>query len=95
MVDAGHGAVPTVCIGGINLDNTAKVLAQSSAAPEKSLDGVAVVSAIIAAEDPAEASRQFAGHIAVATIPLVVGAVARATPLSHNMTNLVSESGQV
>lgn len=92
MVEAGHGAVPTVCIGGINNDNAAKVLAQSSAAPTKSLDGVAVVSAIIAAEDPAEAARLLAGHVAVAAIPLVVGAVGRTTPLSHNMTNLVVQN---
>lgn len=92
MVEAGHGAVPTVCIGGINNDNAAKVLAQSSAAPAKSLDGVAVVSAIIAAEDPAEAARCLAGHVAVAAIPLVVGAVGRTTPLSHNMTNLVVQN---
>ncbi|KAM3512328.1 hypothetical protein MY11210_004041 [Beauveria gryllotalpidicola] len=92
MVEAGHGAVPTVCIGGINNDNAAKVLAQSSAAPAKSVDGVAVVSAIIAAEDPAEAARLLAGHLAVAAIPLVVGAVGRTTPLSHNMTNLVVQN---
>ncbi|KAM3503267.1 hypothetical protein MY10362_004306 [Beauveria mimosiformis] len=92
MVEAGHGAVATVCIGGINNDNAAKVLAQSSAAPAKSLDGVAVVSAIIAAKDPAEAARLLAGHVAVAAIPLVVGAVGRTTPLSHNMTNLVVQN---
>ncbi|KAM3432314.1 hypothetical protein MY4824_006635 [Beauveria thailandica] len=92
MVEAGHGAVPTVCIGGINNDNAATVLAQSSAAPAKSLDGVAVVSAVIAAEDPAEAARLLAGHVAVAAIPLVVGAVGRTTPLSHNMTNLVVQN---
>ncbi|XWW96967.1 hypothetical protein V2A60_004947 [Cordyceps javanica] len=92
MAEAGHGAVPTVCIGGVNNDNAAEVLAQTSAAPAKSLDGVAVVSAVIAADDPAEAARHLAGHIAVAAIPLVVGAVGRATPLSHNMTNLVVQN---
>lgn len=92
MAEAGHAAVPTVCIGGVNNDNAAKVLAQTSAAPVKSLDGVAVVSAIIAADDPAEAARHLAGHVAVAAIPLVVGAVGRTTPLSHNMTNLVTFS---
>lgn len=93
MVEAGHGAVPAVCIGGISNDNAAEVLAQTNAAPAvKPLDGVAVVSAIIAAADPAEAAQSLAGHIAVAAIPLVVGAVGRATPLSHNMTNLASPS---
>jgi thiamine-phosphate diphosphorylase/hydroxyethylthiazole kinase len=89
MHDAGHGSVPTVCIGGINTENTAAVLAQSSAAPKKSLDGVAVVSAIVAAEDPAAAARDISGKVAVAGIPLAIDAVARTTPLSHNMTNLV------
>lgn len=92
MAHAGHGAVPTVCIGGINNDNAAEVLAQTSAAPEKAIDGLAVVSAIIAAQDPAEAARCLGGHIAKATIPLAFGAVGRTTPLSHNMTNLVSHS---
>ncbi|KAK3185434.1 thiamine biosynthetic bifunctional enzyme [Lecanicillium sp. MT-2017a] len=92
MHDAGHGAVPTVCIGGINAGNTAAVLAQSSAAPKKSLDGVAVVSALIAADDPAAAARDLAGKVAVAGIPLAIGAVARTTPLSHNMTNLVVQN---
>ncbi|KAJ6780711.1 hypothetical protein PWT90_02319 [Aphanocladium album] len=92
MVEAGHAAVPTVCIGGVNNDNAAKVLAETSAAPDKALDGVAVVSAIVTAEDPADAARQLAGHIAVAAIPLAVGAVGRTTPLSHNMTNLVVQN---
>jgi thiamine-phosphate diphosphorylase/hydroxyethylthiazole kinase len=45
-----------VCIGGINASNIQRVLYQSSH-PMKALDGVAVVSAIIAAKDPAQASR--------------------------------------
>lgn len=49
--------VKTVCIGGINATNTQRVLYQA-ASPEKKLDGVAVVSAIIAAPEPEEASRK-------------------------------------
>lgn len=92
MDSAGYGAVPTVCIGGVNTGNTATVLRQSSAAPRKSLDGVAVVSAIIAAEDPAAASRDLLGQVAVGKIADVVGAVAKTAPLSHNMTNLVVQN---
>jgi len=50
--------VGTVCIGGINATNIQRVLFQSSA-ELKSLDGVAVVSAIVAATDPEQA----AGHL--------------------------------
>lgn len=49
--------VSTVCIGGINATNIQRVMFQSSA-PSKSLDGVAVVSAIIAASDPEKAASE-------------------------------------
>ncbi|KAK3380054.1 Hydroxyethylthiazole kinase family-domain-containing protein [Lasiosphaeria ovina] len=49
--------VRTVCIGGINESNVARVLFQS-AAPSKSLDGVALVSAIMAAPDPEAAAHK-------------------------------------
>jgi thiamine-phosphate diphosphorylase/hydroxyethylthiazole kinase len=48
--------VRTVCIGGINASTIQRVMFQSSH-PSKALDGVAIVSAIIAAKDPTEASR--------------------------------------
>ncbi|KAK7544634.1 Hydroxyethylthiazole kinase family-domain-containing protein [Phyllosticta citribraziliensis] len=50
-------SVSTVCIGGINASNTQRVLYQS-AAPSKQLDGVAVVSAIIGADDPFKAAQE-------------------------------------
>lgn len=90
LAGAGYASIPTVCIGGINTENTAAVLAKSSAAPHKTLDGVAVVSAIVAAADPAAAARDLLGKVTVAKIADVIGAVAKTTPLSHNMTNLVS-----
>ncbi|KAI0405362.1 Hydroxyethylthiazole kinase family-domain-containing protein [Xylaria palmicola] len=49
--------VQTVCIGGINASNTSRVVWQS-AVDGKSLDGVAVVSAIMAAADPEASARQ-------------------------------------
>ncbi|ROV87370.1 hypothetical protein VSDG_09873 [Cytospora chrysosperma] len=58
----GHGHVPTVCIGGINASNTPQVLFRGSP-PEKPLDGIAVVSAIVAARDPEAASRQLLGLV--------------------------------
>ncbi|KAL2213424.1 Hydroxyethylthiazole kinase [Sarocladium strictum] len=91
MVAAGYGHVPTVCIGGVNASNTAAVLAEA-ASPEKSLDGVAVVSAIVAADDPAAVSRDLSGQVVVARIPEVIKKVADTTPLSHNMTNLVVQN---
>lgn len=86
---AGH-SLPTVCIGGVNGSNAVSVLTESSAAPAKSLDGIAVVSALIAAADPAAAARDLLGKVVAGRVPDVIKAVAAATPLSHNMTNLVS-----
>ncbi|CAH0052158.1 unnamed protein product, partial [Clonostachys rhizophaga] len=88
LAASGHGAIATVCIGGINISNTQQVMTQSSA-PAKSLDGVAVVSAIIAAADPAAAARELSSKVLTAKVPDVIQAVAKKTPLSHNMTNLV------
>lgn len=47
--------VKTVCIGGINASNAQRVLYQT-ASPKKKLDGVAVVSAIVAAKDSKDAA---------------------------------------
>ncbi|GKU17499.1 thiamine biosynthetic bifunctional enzyme [Fusarium langsethiae] len=88
---AGYGSVPTVCIGGINASNTAPVLA-SAGSPSKALDGVAVVSALISAPDPAAAARDLLSKVIIAKIPEVIRAVADKTPLSHNMTNLVVQN---
>ncbi|OJJ50565.1 hypothetical protein ASPZODRAFT_126451 [Penicilliopsis zonata CBS 506.65] len=61
IADAGR-PVGVVSIGGINLSNVQRVLYQSQSA-KKGLDGVAVVSAIIAAEDPREAAAKFVKRI--------------------------------
>lgn len=84
-----HASIPTVCIGGINSSNATAVLVESSAAPAKSLDGIAVVSALVAADDPAKAARVLLTNVAMGRVPDVVKGVAAGTPLSHNMTNLV------
>jgi thiamine-phosphate diphosphorylase/hydroxyethylthiazole kinase len=55
LAEEGLGHVRTVCIGGINHSNVQRVLYQTASA-QKKLDGVAVVSAIIAAQDPQEAA---------------------------------------
>ena len=91
LAAAGHGSVPTVCIGGVNASNAGDVLAASSS-PAKSLDGVAVVSALVAAPDPADAARRLLGQVLRARGPDVVRSVAATTPLSHNMTNLVVQN---
>ncbi|KAI1842644.1 hypothetical protein JX266_011106 [Neoarthrinium moseri] len=49
--------VKTVCIGGINATNAARVVWQS-ASLSRGLDGIAVVSAIVAAADPEAAARE-------------------------------------
>ncbi|PGH08982.1 hydroxyethylthiazole kinase [Blastomyces parvus] len=65
--------VGAVAIGGINLTNVQRVIYQSQA-PLKSLDGAAIVSAIMAAESPREAAAAFCRLVkqipASATIPV-------------------------
>lgn len=51
-----------MCIGGINASNIPQVLFRGSP-PENPLDGVAVVSAIMAAEDPEAASWKLLGLV--------------------------------
>jgi thiamine-phosphate diphosphorylase/hydroxyethylthiazole kinase len=51
-------AVGTVSIGGINHSNVQRVIYQSQSA-KKGLDGVAIVSAIIAADDPKASAEKF------------------------------------
>lgn len=103
----------TVAIGGINSSNLQRVLYQS-ASEGKQLDGVALVSAIISAQDAEKAASELAELIrtpapfALANlphdqkiedlrelllqVPSIVGDVAKKTPLSHNMTNLVVQN---
>lgn len=105
--------VPTVAIGGINASNVQRVQFQS-ADYKKPLDGVAIVSAIMAAEDPKKAASELLRLIntyppfaedsmaniwkkteardLVAEVPLVIKAVVKNAPLSHNMTNLVVQN---
>jgi thiamine-phosphate diphosphorylase/hydroxyethylthiazole kinase len=53
-----HHQIKTVCIGGINASNVQRVLFQTgSSTGGPSLNGVAVVSAIIAADDPSKAAQ--------------------------------------
>ena len=63
MMDA---KVPTVAIGGLNLSNVERVMSESKS-PDKGLDGVAVVSAVMAAEDPKSAAAAL--RKAIDTIP--------------------------
>ncbi|KUI59821.1 putative thiamine biosynthetic bifunctional enzyme [Cytospora mali] len=57
LSENGHGNVPTVCIGGIKASNIPQVMFRGCS-PRKPLDGVAVVSAIVAAPDPEAESRR-------------------------------------
>lgn len=59
ILEHANHRIPAVVIGGVNAKNVQQVL-YFSTTPEKEtkLDGVAVVSAIMASEDPAEAARE-------------------------------------
>ncbi|OAA69435.1 thiamine-phosphate pyrophosphorylase [Cordyceps fumosorosea ARSEF 2679] len=99
MAAYGHGGVPTVCIGGVNTSNATSVLAQASS-PSKSLEGIAVVSAVVAAADPAAAASQLAGAVATAAIPVVVvqnfaANVALAVGASPIMSNYAAEAADL
>ena len=56
LASAGHD-VRTVCIGGIKASNAQRVLYQT-AAKDKKLDGLAIVSAIMASEEPKQAASE-------------------------------------
>ncbi|KAK3944727.1 hypothetical protein QBC46DRAFT_374171 [Diplogelasinospora grovesii] len=103
--------VRAVCIGGINESNVQRILYQTRLGFNR-LDGVAVVSAIVAAENPEAAAQRLCNLIAmpppfktgqyiaspseahgiVEQVPKIIRAVHAATPLSHNMTNLVVQN---
>lgn len=61
LAAAGH-RISAVGIGGIKLSNVEEVLRQS-ASPEFGLDGVAVVSGIMAAQDPEKAAKELLDRI--------------------------------
>lgn len=58
MSEISDSSVGTVSIGGINHSNVQRVLYQSKS-PAKGLDGVAIVSAIIGADDPKASAEKF------------------------------------
>lgn len=109
---ADKSQVSTVCIGGINATNVQRVLHQSRST-SKALDGVAIVSAIVGADDPKKAAQELK-HLIIspppfatthagerititteaitAQVPALTRKLAEATPLCHNMTNLVVQN---
>ena len=63
--------IPTVAIGGLNASNVQRVMFQSKS-PTKGLDGVAIVSAIMAAQDPKAAAselKSLIGNVPVSMSP--------------------------
>ncbi len=109
-VSSVHEAIPTVAIGGINDSNVQRVLFQSKA-PKKGLNGVAIVSNIMAAENPRGAATILKNLITnlpttmspkaqqntdlkemLSQVPSIVKEVGEASPLCHNMTNLVVQN---
>ncbi|KAJ5295374.1 hypothetical protein PENANT_c001G03601 [Penicillium antarcticum] len=83
-------SVGTVSIGGINHSNVQRVIYQSQS-PKKALDGVAIVSAIMAADDPTASAKLFAELIK--NPPRF--AVAPAAPRSNEVEALLTEVPQV
>ncbi|PHH74178.1 hypothetical protein CDD80_3273 [Ophiocordyceps camponoti-rufipedis] len=88
LVTAGHGSIPTVCIGGLDASNAARVLS-SSRTPTKMLSGIAVVRAILHAPDPGVAAGKLWATVLAARVAGVMSRVIIQRPLSHNMTNLL------
>lgn len=66
--------IPTVAIGGLNASNVQRVMFQSKS-PSKGLDGVAIVSAIMAADDPKAAAAAL--RKAVTEIPTTMSPMAK------------------
>ena len=100
----------TVAIGGLNASNVQRVLFQSQS-QSRGLDGVAVVSAIIASQSPKSAAIDLRNLVArkssfgassprknmdmkelTARVPEIVRQLGKASPLCHNMTNLVVQN---
>ncbi|KAJ5386869.1 hypothetical protein N7509_009410 [Penicillium cosmopolitanum] len=93
-------SVNTVAIGGINHSNVQRVIYQSES-PKKALDGVAIVSAIMAADDSKAAAEELAKLIKnppcirtgssalLQEVPAIVRKMVEVHPLVHNMINFV------
>lgn len=88
LAEKGHD-LRTVCIGGINASNAQRVLFQT-ASPKKRLDGVAVVSAIMASETPEEAASSLLGLVKK---PPPFATSSTKTPLSHQ--DIVSKAPSI
>lgn len=90
MAEAGHAETPTVCIGGINESNLQRTRLQSEY-PGKGLTGVAVVSAIMAAQDPEGAARRLlvlSANPAGFEFDMYWGEAARATGLPESISQV-------
>lgn len=90
LADRGHGHVPTVCIGGINASNVIPVMFRGSP-PRNPLDGVAIVSAIVAAQDPEATSRQLLDLVGKANRLRQGGSPQSATATKDSILKVVPE----
>ncbi|MCJ1277262.1 hypothetical protein MMC21_005073 [Puttea exsequens] len=79
-------AIPTVAIGGINASNIQRVMFQSRSST-KCLDGVAVVSAIMAAEEPKEAAETL--RKSVKEVPITMSPKARDNQMINTLLRQV------
>ena len=78
--------IPTVAIGGINASNVQRIMLQSKA-PTKGLDGVAVVSTIMAAPDPKAAASELKSLIG--SVPITM------SPKAHENQTVNTLLGQI
>lgn len=83
---SGGDAIPTVAIGGINVSNARRIFFQSRTA-KKSLSGLAVVSSIIASDDPHSTARSIREALSTSS-PLDV--VPKETVPDASLPNLLS-----
>ncbi|KAH6668792.1 Hydroxyethylthiazole kinase family-domain-containing protein [Halenospora varia] len=82
----------TVCIGGINASTVQRVLYQS-ASPDKKLDGVAIVSGIMAAADPTKAAQELL-RLVQSPPPFAVESIAN-TKKSSTVDDLLAQVPEV
>lgn len=92
----GHGNMQVACIGGLNASNVLQVMLRGSP-PENPLDGVAVVSAIMAAEDPEAAARHLGDVLLKSTMrsyhPPILADATTGTPFpDRNEKDLLKEA---
>jgi thiamine-phosphate diphosphorylase / hydroxyethylthiazole kinase len=96
----GDSKLPSVAIGGINATNVQRVLHQTRVSSKQTLDGVAVVSAIMAAKDPRKAAKELkdlvkgVGTKMYPAIPPDAAGISDVAYLTHHVPGIVKDHGE-